>query len=257
MTRLSKFKVALPTRQRRLLGAQGPVNVNGRQPTFDEVVQQYQQDQVRDTRCLLLFDATSSMQPYWDHVCATLRQIVDRLLSVHSGINLKVVAYRDDCDGARVIEASGWSGDPETLTAFVGRVPCSGGGDRPEAVDRALNVAVAEKGDVSAIILIGDSPPHEGREGRDEARQLGMRRRPVYPIVVGGASDTTQAFAEIAHLSGGKMVELNKLEELYDVLGVVLAHSAGPEVLVDYMKRYDKLLTAGGHRVVRLLTDGK
>jgi Mg-chelatase subunit ChlD len=207
--------------------------------------------------CVVLFDATGSMHPYWQNIQSAIREIVARLLSVGGRPRIKIVAYRDDCDGEQVIEQSAWCSDAEDLHRFIGNVHCTGGGDRPEAVDRALQVAVAEQEAVSGVVLIGDAPPHDGRDGRQEAQSLGQANRPVYPIVVGGASDTRQAFAEIARLSGGKMIELDNLEELYSVLSVVLAHSMGKDTFEEYLKRYQSQLTAGAQKAARLLTAGQ
>lgn len=255
MSKLTKFRVGRPPSSTRLLGDGRAASPNATS-TVQGVIEHYA-TRAEETGCLLLFDATSSMQPYWNHVCGTLHHIVDRLLAVHRHLALRVVAYRDDCDGDRIIEDSGWSGDADPLARFVGRVRCAGGGDWPEAVDCALQVAVNEQQPVTAVVLIGDAPPHERRDGLAEARQLKAQGRPVFPIVVGGAADTRQAFQAIASVSGGRLVDLEKLDELYDVLGVVLAHSAGPGVMADYMKRYGGLLGPGARRAVRMLTDGR
>lgn len=222
---------------------------------IQDIVQRYATQQ-RSARCLVLFDATGSMQPYWNHLCGTLHRVVNRLLSVHQDLLLKIVAYRDECDGDRVIVGSEWTRDNTALGAFVGNCRCDGGGDWPEAVDRALAVALDEH-DVSAVVLIGDAPPHAERDGRDEAQRLGALTRPVFPIVVGDAADTRAAFQEIARLSGGRRLDLERLDELFDVLAAVLAYAGGPEVLADYVARFEKLLTPGGRRAVRMLTDGR
>jgi len=255
MTNLNRFRIQSPAAGR-LLGDGREDQRRGDKRTADDILRQYARRSAAG-RCLVLFDATSSMQPHWNHVCGTLHQIVERLLSVQRDLALKIVAYRDDCDGDRVIEASDWSREAGTLGEFVGRVRCGGGGDWPEAVDRALSVAVGEQSAVSAVVLIGDAPPHEGRDGTAEARRLGELRRPVFPIVVGGATDTRQTFGEIARLSGGRPVDLTRLEDLYDVLSIVLAYSAGPGVMADYLKRYGGTLTAGAQRAVLMLTDGR
>jgi hypothetical protein len=257
MTDLNKFKISLPARRARLLPEAGSTGRAQEALTVAQVVSRYEQAPARRVRCLLLFDATSSMQPYWTHVRATLDQIIERLLPVHGDMTLKIVAYRDDCDGPRIIESSGWSADAQTLAAFVGLVACAGGGDTPEAVDRALQVAQAEQDDLSAVVLIGDAPPHPERDGCSEARALGTQQRPVFPIAVGGAENTREAFGAIARLSGGRMIDLDKIEELYDVLGVVLARAAGPSAFEGYLKRYAPSLTPGGQRAARLLTDGR
>jgi Mg-chelatase subunit ChlD len=254
MADLKQHRLTLPTSvtQKQLPG----INTNTSQthrPTIEQVVQAYS----AQPGCVVLFDATGSMQPYWQNVQSAIREIVERLLNVGGRPRLKIVAYRDDCDGERIIEQSVWSSDAEELYRFISRIICDGGGDRPEAVDRALQVAAADQEAISGVVLIGDAPPHEGRDGRQEAETLGQAGRPVYPIVVGGASDTRQAFAEIARLSKGKMMELENLEELYSVLSVVLAHSLGKETFEKYLKQYQTRLTPGAQKAARLLNAGQ
>jgi len=256
MTDLKKHRLTLPaqTTQKQLPGVNRTTSQQ-RRPTIDQVMQEYSDS--RGGGCLLLFDATGSMQPHWRHVQSTIWEIVARLLEVGGRPQFKIIAYRDDCDGDKVIEQSAWCRDAEELYRFTGRIHCAGGGDRPEAVDRALQAAVEEQEAVSGVVLIGDAPPHNGRDGRKEAQSLGQADRPVYPIVVGGASDTRQAFDEIARLSGGKMIELDNLEELYSVLGVVFAHSMGKHTFDEYIKRYQDQLPAGAQKAIRLLTTGQ
>jgi hypothetical protein len=257
MADLQKFRLVLPARNgRRLLEGGGGRGPNHRGPTtIEEVVRRYA-PRPAATGSLLLFDATGSMSPYWNHVSTTLNEMFGRFLGLGEQPSLRVVAFRDDCDGDRVIERSPWSSDVGELQRFLSAVVCSGGGDRPEAVDRALRVAVDEQLPVASVILLGDAPPHEQRDGRPEAKALGTMSRPVFPIVIGGAPDTRMAFDEIARLSGGKRIDLDRLEELYDVLGVVLARSGGGEALDAYVGRHRHLLTPGGERAARLLTDG-
>ena len=60
--------------------------------TLRDVVQEYAAPVRGPLRCLLLFDATGSMSPYWDHVRATIREVIDRLLAAGGAPQLKIVA---------------------------------------------------------------------------------------------------------------------------------------------------------------------
>jgi len=253
MPDFSKFRIDARPPQRQIGDGSAPRDAPPR--SIQGIVRRYAGPK-SSARCLVLFDATGSMQPYWNHLCGTLHSMVDRLLSVHPHLLLKIVAYRDDCDGSRVIVGSEWTRSAAVLGEFVGKCRCEGGGDWPEAVDRALAVALGEQDALSAVVLIGDAPPHAERNGRDEARRLGALKRPVFPIVVGGAGDTRAAFDEIARLSGGKRLDLERLEELFDVLAAILAYAGGADVMAEYVAKYDRLLTPGGRSAVRMLTDG-
>jgi hypothetical protein len=80
-------------------------------------------------------------------------------------------------------------------------------------------------------------------------------KRPVYPIVVGGSGDKHEAFGEIARLSGGKLLELHRLEDLFELLGVLLAHSLGKEALRTYIDVHHRQLPARVRAVAGLLTE--
>lgn len=153
--------------------------------SVEEVRAKYQRLQETETRILLLFDATSSMSPYWTEVKRTIGEIIKRTLTT---AEMKIVAYRDDCD-EKIVQSSPWAKQAEDLSAFLDTVGCYGGGDIPEAVDRALQLALEEQA-LTRVILIGDAPPHEQRDCTKEAEGLGQKRRPVYPIVIGQSEET-------------------------------------------------------------------
>jgi Mg-chelatase subunit ChlD len=258
MSDLKRFKLKMPdapVRGQLTSGGRGDGTDNQR-PKYDDVVREYASSKARESRTMLLVDATGSMAHHWDHLRVNLEGIVERLLPVGGRLRLKFVAYRDDCDGDRLIEQSAWQNDATKLKEFIAGLHCDGGGDRPEAVDRALRVALDDQDGVTSVVLIGDAPPHAQRGGETEAAALAKRNIPVYSIVVGGAEDTRSAFAEISRLSGGKTIELAKLDELYDVLGVVLARGMGDSAFREYVNRYHASLGSGATAAARLLAPG-
>ena len=70
-------------------------------------------------------------------------------------------------------------------------------------------------------------------------------------------ADIRKAFGEISRLSGGKSIELTKLDELYDVLGVVLARGMGDSAFANYLKRYQARLGSDAAAAARLLGPGR
>lgn len=225
---LTLFKPTLPTRERR-------------QVSREELRAKYSPvNQLLLSMILLLFDATGSMAPYWNEVARTISEIVRRVFSIGGEVTMKIVAYRDHCDGPRILEASPWSQKADELRRFVGAIVCDGGGDAPEAVDRALQVALQEE-QVSRVILIGDAPPHAAQDCSKEAQALGQKNRPVYPIVIGQCAETREAFARIARLSGGKMIELTNLDELFEFITILTVHAMGDEALRKYEAKNPEL----------------
>jgi hypothetical protein len=252
MKELERFKFQNPQKPSR---GQLPSGEARRPRTFDDVFQEYSSPKVVQVRIMLSVDATGSMSPHWNHLKTNLDEIINRLMT-GGGPLLKIVAYRDDCDGDRIIEESAWLKDAARLKDFIAAIRCDGGGDSPEAVDSALQIALRNQDGVTSVVLIGDAPPHDNRPGLLEATELGKRHCPVYSIVVGGASETAKAFSEISRLSGGKMISLEKLDDLYDVLGVVIARGMGVTAFHDYLARYQSRLSASAAESAKLLGTG-
>jgi hypothetical protein len=256
MKELNKFKLRTPPNIRGLLGpGDSASGQTGAPPTVEQVVKEFQDSRRAASATLIAVDATGSMQPHWNHLQQKMTEMIDRLSSAGGSPRLKFVAYRDHCDGARIIQESPFSSDAAELKRFVSGMSCAGGGDRPKAVDRALAIAVAEQEPIGAVVLIGDAPPHTDSDGQTEARRLGAIQRPVYAIVVGGAEDTRAAFQLIAQLSGGKLLSLDRLEELYEIIGVVIAHSMGGDTFREYLRR--RALPPGAVTALAVLTDRK
>lgn len=239
MADLIKFKPALPAPQRE------------RTSSRETVVEKY-----RPFRTLLLFDATGSMSPYWNEVAKTISTIIERVKAIAGTVDMKIVAYRDDSDGDLILESSPWSHSESELKKFLGTIACAGGDDFEEAVDRALQFALQEK-DLSRIILIGDAPPHSkipGRDCRKEAVELKQKHRPVYPIMIGQHEETRKAFSMIAEESGGKLIQLTNLEELFELITIlVLNAKGGTKLLDDYRRQYK--LTSGAIALLEDLTN--
>ncbi|MEB3310644.1 MAG: vWA domain-containing protein [Snowella sp.] len=131
--------------------------------TYEQLLEQY----AKPTRVIGLVDATGSMQPVWSKTLENIQELIHRLLEAGQ-VELSWVAYRDYCDNHRIIEQSDWSNSAEYLKTFMGKIACNGGGDFPEAVEKALEIAIKESV-VSRVILIGDAPPHEDKNYREYA----------------------------------------------------------------------------------------
>lgn len=186
---------------------------------------------------LILFDATDSMNPLWDKTASIVEEMVRRIAKV-GDVQLKCCAYRDYCDGDRIFETSKWSAQAKPLLKFIELVQCDGGGDFPEAVEVALRHAV-EENKVTRVILIGDAPPHEEGDYRQQAINLGKKRRPVFAFRVGGEPETAKTFREIAKLSGGRYADLKNYKDLLDMIAITVVHdAAGSKAVEEYTEKY-------------------
>jgi hypothetical protein len=136
-----------------------------------------------------------------------------------------------------IVESSGWQRDAAALLGFVEEVECRGGGDHPEAIEKALEFAnapfrhperFAEDGSdqPTRVILIADAPPHAERAGEELAhhgRTLttdyraeceGLREHgvPVFSFYMRHPraeehhmAELKNSFTEIADLTGGEV----------------------------------------------------
>jgi hypothetical protein len=178
----------------------------------------------RRQRVALVFDATSSMYPYWKLAKDTINRVVDGIQSKAAvPVQFKVVAYRDVRFDIPAIEASEWSGDASYLKAFTESVYCQGGGDFPESIGHGLREVMGQE--ASQIILIGDAPGHYGSEGHTEASECKQAECPIYALYTVDHEDTKGEFETIARLSGGKAFHLTSTttEAFEDVMNVLIA----------------------------------
>lgn len=115
---------------------------------------------------LFLIDATGSMQGEISKIQSTLSSIVDRIArgSGQPSIRYGGVIYRDRGDEF-VVKKYGFTADLQAFQGWLNGFRAGGGGDYPESLDEALNVAVDQmdwdSGDtVRLVFLVADAPPH-------------------------------------------------------------------------------------------------
>ena len=191
-----------------------------------------------ESSTIFLFDATGSMKRFWSETREIMSEMVNRITKV-GNVKLKCVAYRDYCDADRLFEQSGWHSEATPLIDFISRIVCNGGGDDPEAVEDALELAYKEKEKVTRVVLIGDAPPHSLNAAREQAKMLGKQGKPVFAFLVGGAHDAGNAFSQIAKVSNGAYGRLSNYKDLLDMMSVAIVHDIGGSGEVEkYIKKY-------------------
>jgi Mg-chelatase subunit ChlD len=123
-----------------------------------------------DLDLVLAIDTTGSMRGVINDVKANVRQLITSLRTGGGAVRVGIVAYRDIHDAYVVLPfpltALDDAGTAALLT-FVSGLRATGGGDWPEKLDAALDVAagMAWRGDVpSSIVVIADAPAHKQDE---------------------------------------------------------------------------------------------
>ncbi|PPK88166.1 von Willebrand factor type A domain-containing protein [Neolewinella xylanilytica] len=149
-----------------------------------------------------LVDATGSMGDELEFLKDDLHAILQEVGDKHATIQLRTAAvfYRDT-DDAYLTRHSPFTEDLATMTAFIAQQSADGGGDFPEAVHTALQVALHElrwstKARTRVAFLLLDAPPHSDAQTvatyrglLEEAAAAGIH---LVPIVASGIDKPTE-----------------------------------------------------------------
>jgi hypothetical protein len=198
------------------------INITSGMDSFDDLSVAAEAAQSYRKRFLLVCDATSSMQSWWDEAQKALKQAVDEIATKsHVPFQVKVVAYRDHtCDPVPVVEST-WSNDTDYLKDFIKTICAEGGGDFPESI--GFGLAPAVQSGAKMVVLIGDAPGRNNSTGFAEAKLLGSQGCPVYALYVDDDPRTVASFKNIADLSGGKAMHLRDAKHMTDIFSALLA----------------------------------
>ena len=113
---------------------------------------------------VFIFDATSSMAEFLRQVKIKISNLVMSFKTLVPTTRIGIVAYRDQGE-AFVTKTYPLTHKTQQLQQFLQGIDPVGGGDREEAMDEGVRVAVNElnwdKGSKKIILIIGDAPPHK------------------------------------------------------------------------------------------------
>ncbi|MBI4646416.1 MAG: carboxypeptidase regulatory-like domain-containing protein [Bacteroidia bacterium] len=151
---------------------------------------------------MFVVDATSSMGDEISYLKTELNDVIQKVKDKHSGliINAGSVFYRDLGD-SYVTKKSELSSDINNTIDFIKNQYGEGGGDYPEAVDSALNVAIhkikwSENARARLLFLVLDAPPHYSDNILTKLQKLiasastkGIR---IIPITCSGIDKSTE-----------------------------------------------------------------
>jgi len=132
-------------------------------------------------------------------------------------IRMGLVAYRDIGDDY-VTSKIELTRDIQDLYANLLELKARGGGDWPESVNEALDVAVnklqwTQGGDVRHIVfLVGDAPPHmDYAQDTKYPTTLSVARQKdiiVNAVLAGDARDTERVWRDIAQIGNGRFIPI-------------------------------------------------
>ena len=164
-----------------------------------------------------VLDTTGSMGPLIEGAKRNIWSIATALVDANpdAEIRMGLVAYRD-IDDEYVTKTFDLTTDIQDLYANLLELKARGGGDWPESVNEALDVAVTKlswtQGEeiCRIMFLVGDAPPH--MDYAQDTKYPGVLRKArerdilVNAVQAGGARDTERVWRTIAQLGGGRYI---------------------------------------------------
>lgn len=154
-------------------------------------------------------DATGSMGDEIRYLQSELGDIISATAAKYKETNLRLgaVFYRDHGDEYLTRELD-FQNDPSILVDFIRRQSAGGGGDFPEAVEDALEVALTKlhwsnHARTKILFLVLDAPPHDAAKEKMKTliRQAAANGIRIVPIVCSGINKSTEYLMRCASLA--------------------------------------------------------
>ncbi len=146
-------------------------------------------------------DATGSMGDEIQYLQSELKDVINRSLASNTNLNVRMgaVFYRDSTDDY-VTRVQPLDADATKTINFISEQSAKGGGDYPEAVDAALDEALAQDWSEEAVarivFLLLDAPPHQNshvieklQKQISDAAKEGIK---IIPITASGINRQTE-----------------------------------------------------------------
>ena len=166
-----------------------------------------------------VLDTTGSMGGLLEGAKRKIWSIATSVVDTNPDADIRIglVAYRDIGD-EYVTKTFDLTTDIQDIYANLLELKARGGGDWPESVNEALDVAVNKlqwtKGsDAKRIVfLVGDAPPHmDYAQDTKYPKTLAVAKQRdivVNAVLAGGARDTERAWQDIAQLGDGRFIPI-------------------------------------------------
>src|SRR6266446_1163245 len=176
-------------------------------------------------------------------------------------IRMGLVAYRDIGDDY-VTRTFDLTTDIQDLYANLLELKAHGGGDWPESVNEALDVAVnrlhwTPTGDTRRIVfLVGDAPPHmDYAQDTKYPTTLAVARQKdiiVNAVLAGDARDTERVWRDIARNGNGRFIPIPQ-----DGGQVVIIETPYDEEIIILQREINGTVIPYGPKHLQKRTDGK
>lgn len=166
-----------------------------------------------------VLDTTGSMGGLLEGAKRKIWSIATSVVDTNPNADIRIglVAYRDIGD-EYVTRTFDLTTDIQDIYAHLLELKARGGGDWPESVNEALDVAVNKLqwttgGDAKRIVfLVGDAPPHmDYAQDTKYPKTLAVAKQRdivVNAVLAGGARDTERVWQDIAQLGDGRFIPI-------------------------------------------------
>lgn len=148
-----------------------------------------------------MVDATGSMSDELEFLKMDLQKVIGEVEKTNSllQINTATIFYRDKGD-EYVVRQSGFTNNIKHTIDFIGKQEANGGGDFPEAVDKALEALNSLEWNANArtriAFMVLDAPPHKEEEViksvQTSVQAAASKGIKLIPIVASGIDKSTE-----------------------------------------------------------------
>lgn len=210
-----------------------------------------------------VLDTTGSMAGLIEGAKRKIWSIATSILDQNpdAEIRMGLVAYRDIGD-EYVTRKFDLTTDIQDLYGNLLQVKAQGGGDWPESVNEALDVAVnklqwSKSNDSRRIVfLVGDAPPHMDY-AQDTKYEVTMKVAQQKDIIVnavlaGGARDTERVWRDVAQRGDGRFIAIPQ-----DGGQVVIIETPYDEEIIILQNEINKTVIPYGPRALQQRTEQK
>lgn len=210
-----------------------------------------------------VLDTTGSMAGLIEGAKRKIWSIANTIVDINpnADIRMALVAYRDVGD-EYVTRTYDMSDDIQGLYGNLLSLRAAGGGDTPESVNKALDLAVdkiewEDGNNVRRIVfLVGDAPPHmdydNGPKYPDVLHQAVRQNIVVHAVQAGRSSKTRKVWQDIAKRGGGDYIaipqdggQIAEIETPYD------------DQIIQLQQRLNKTVVPYGTRKVQAELEDK
>jgi uncharacterized protein YegL len=210
-----------------------------------------------------VLDTTGSMAGLIEGAKRKIWSIATSILDQNpdAEIRMGLVAYRDIGDDY-VTRTYDLTTDIQDLYGNLLQVKAQGGGDWPESVNEALDVAINKlqwsKGDDARriVFLVGDAPPHMdyAQDTKYETTMKVAQQKDIIvnAVLAGGARDTERVWRDVAQRGDGRFIAIPQ-----DGGQVVIIETPYDEEIIILQNEINKTVIPYGPRALQKRTEDK